>query len=280
MEEKTIELEENEEHHISPGVLALIAVISIGGLLFIGWQASTITGNVLSGPYYACCTVQPWGSSASGYRQGVTQTNTELCDQIELPNRCCVRAGRERYNSPVNLVSSSFGTCSPAKSYPAYYQAGQIANYRACCTVQSYQRSPVGYTQGTAETTTENCELSESLFECCARAGTDRLNLPVRVLGLKEGDCNAPEVSYPLGQVDMRGYSACCSFETWRNSPIGYTQGETMTRTGYCDDLESVSQCCIRTGTLSTNYPIKLIGSKMGGCQQTTPESSYPIWIR
>ncbi|MBW3016189.1 hypothetical protein KY309_01090 [Candidatus Woesearchaeota archaeon] len=276
-------MEQEKEHHgISPAILGIIALLSVGGLIFIGWQAN-LTGKAISGPYFACCSVQPWGSSASGYRQGTTAVNTELCDPSELPNRCCVRAGRERYDAPVNLIGSSSGACSPSIAYPAY-----PVGYQACCTVQSCQRTPTGYSQGTAQTMSQSCNPSETLFECCSRAGVSRLNLPVRVLGFKQGSCSSPEKAYPLGQGPVRtygaastyAYAACCSFETWRQSPTGYTQGEAQTATGYCEPSETPSQCCRRAGALATPYPIKLLSYRMGSCEPSVPEASYPVWVR
>jgi len=278
-EEQKQDEQDNEEYHISPGTLGLIALLSIGGLLIVGWQSSSITGGLSTVPYYACCTVQPWGSSASGYRQGTGITTSEMCDPVELPNRCCVRAGRDRYNMPVNFVSSSFGMCAPQTSSPAMSYPSSVLGYKACCTVQSWRRSPTGFNQGVAETTTQDCDPGETIFQCCGRAGVYRMNLPVRVLGVKEGSCEVPEVSYPTGQASVRGYSTCCSYETWRQSPMGYSQSTAQTVNGYCDELETPSQCCIRTASMSSKYPVKMLGTRMGSCQQKTPERSYPIWI-
>ena len=268
-----IEEQPKEAKHLSPGVVGLIALLAIGGLLFIGWQSASITGDVAS-PYFSCCTVQPWTSYASGYRQGYTSTNSELCDPLEMPNRCCVRAGRERFNGPVNLYHASYGQCSPDIAYPS------PAILKACCTVKSYQRTPSGYTQGEAQTFSQDCEPSETIDTCCARGGAYRLNLPVRVIGTKQGSCFAPEVSYPLGQFDVRGYSSCCSYETWRQSPSGYSQGDVKTMTANCGEMETQSQCCMRAATLSSAYPVKLLGSRVGSCQPSVPEANYPVWIR
>ncbi len=281
--EEAVETEESSEGSgLSPGFIILVALLSIGGLLFLGWQ-SIVVGEYTytitpyaENPYTSCCTVQPWGSSASGYRQGTGVTNTELCGPDELPNRCCVRAGRERFDSPVNLVASSVGSCAaPEVSYPF-----SAVGYQACCTTESYQRSSTGYTQGTAETQTHDCDNIESLVQCCARGSASRLNLPVRVLGVRAGGCEMPERSYPVGQFNIRGFSACCSFETWQQSSTGYTQGNVQTINGNCDELQTVGQCCLRAASLSTGLPVKLLGSKIGSCLSTVPEANYPVWIR
>jgi len=264
------------EHGLSPGALGLLALLSIGGLLFVGWQAS-IVGNYISGPYEisgpyaACCSVEPWGSSQAGFRQGTGLTTTEVCKASELPQRCCVRSTRDRYSSPVRLLHAQVGTCSsPEMSYPL----GDSASYSTCCTVETYRSAPTGYIQGESETTTEHCVSPESPKECCARAASSRTQFSVRVLGARAGDCNPPQVSYP---APVNGYPACCSYSTWENSPVGYTQGNAETTDIYCDPIETLSQCCARSALQVSSKPIKLLGFKLGGC--APPEVSYPIWV-
>ncbi len=265
------------EHGVSPGVLGLLAFLSIGGLLFVGWQAS-ITGQYTAGPYstsgpfLSCCTVEPWGSSITGYNPGTGITSTEVCTPTELPQRCCVRAARDRYNSPVRLLYSHEGTCvGPEVNYPF---GGE---YSACCSVQTWRSAPTGFIQSEAETSTERCTGSEAPQKCCARNAASRTQYRVRVLGAKLGDCNPPETAYPAPIPG--GYTACCSGEMWLNAPTGYSQGTAQRKTGYCDPVETLSQCCARSVTQNADYPMKLLGFKFGSCE-AGPERSYPAWIR
>ncbi len=265
-------------HGVSPGVLGLIAVLSIGGLLFIGWQAS-ILGNYVSGPYstsgpYAsCCTVEPWSSSIAGYSPGAGLTTTEICKPTELPQRCCVRAASERYHTPVKLLDSGQGTCpGPEVSYPFG------GDYSSCCTVQTWRNAPTGFIQSTAETTTERCTGAETPTECCARNAAGRTKFRIRVLGSRFGDCNPPEISYPAAIPG--GYQACCSSQVWQNAPTGYSQGTSTRTTASCDQLETLSQCCVRSITQTSQYPAKLLGFRPGSCTSSGPEKSYPIWVR
>lgn len=269
---------EPSEHGLSPGVLGLIAVLSIGGLLFVGWQAS-VAGQYVAGPYAtrgpfaACCTVEPWGSSQAGFRLGTGLVSSEDCQAFEDPTRCCVRGTRDRYHSPVRLLNAHAGICSaPEVSYP--FAVG--AQFSVCCTIETYRSAPTGSIQGGTETTTERCSAPEGPKDCCARAGATRSPFKIRVLGARAGDCNPPEVSYPAPIPG--GYTACCYASTWLNSPIGYTQGTSKQTRGSCDRLEALSQCCARTVAQVSEYPMKLLGFKMGSCD--TPEISYPMGIR
>jgi hypothetical protein len=96
-------------------------------------------------------------------------------------------------------------------------------------------------------------------------------------LGARFGDCQPPEVSYPAPIPG--GYAACCSGEMWQRSSIGYTQGTAAKVTGYCDPVETLSQCCARTVTQNSKNPMKLLGFKLGACE-SGPEKSYPVWVR
>jgi len=181
---------------LTPGVLGLLALFAIGGLIFIGWQANL-----------------------------------------------------------VGLATTS---------------------YAACCTTNTWYDSPTGISQGNAVTTTESCFSTETPSTCCARAATIRAGLPVSVLGSKTGSCTAPETGYP---ATFGGYPVCCTLETWQNSPIGYTQGVAQTTTEFCGELETPSQCCLRTGSARYQLPVKLIGFRDGNCQPTYPQRSYPIRV-
>lgn len=265
------------EHGVSPGVLGLIAVLSIGGLLFIGWQASIVgqytTGPYsTSGPYSGCCTVSPWSSSIAGFSPGAGLTTTEVCKPTELPQRCCVRATTDRYHSPVRLLNAREGMCAaPEVSYP------YGGDYSSCCTVQTWRSAPTGFIQSEAETVTERCSGVETPDECCARNAASRTPFMVRVLGARFGGCAPPEVSYPAPIPG--GFTACCSGEMWQRSPIGYTQGTAAKTTAYCDPVETLSQCCARAITQNSEHPMKLLGFKLGACEYG-PEKSYPVWIR
>jgi hypothetical protein len=266
------------ESHLSPGFLGLLALFAIGGLLFIGWQSSSITGGYISSPYYVdsphavCCTVEPWGTSQSGYRPGNGLTTTEVCSPREMPQRCCVRQTSKRYHSPVKLLDASEGACFvPEVSYPAG------GTFSTCCTTQTYRSAPTGFIQGNTETKTESCYAGETPNGCCARAAAERTVLKIKVLGSRTGSCERPEKSYPAPVAG--GYSACCTAETWRNAPIGYTQGNAETSTVYCEELESVSQCCNRVLSQVSDYPFKLLGFKAGSCR-SSPDISYPLWVR
>jgi len=187
-----------EEHAITPGVLGLIALLSIGGILFVGWEAQ--------------------------------------------------------------LVGKAVGD-----SYPA------------CCTSQSWQRAPTGFISGTAQTKTEFCSPSESVTQCCSRASAARSEQTVRLLGGRRGSCVAPEVSYP---VNFGGRAVCCTMNTWQHSPTGFTQGIAKTATEYCAKLETISQCCLRSGAERYDYPVRMLGFREGSCAPTVPERSFPVWIR
>lgn len=262
---------------LSPAVVAVIALLSVGGLLFVGWLGSDdITGNaVIQSPYAACCTVQPWGSSISGYSAGSDFTSTELCDPFELPQRCCMRAGTSRFHSPVRLLDSRVGVCpAPELSYPADVSVSD--SYSACCTTEAVKSAPSGFIQMGSSTNTERCSRYETARECCARAGSTRTKSAIRVLGSKFGSCVAPQTSYPAPLAG--GYTACCTGSSWRNSPTGYTQGTAESMTSYCDSIESLSQCCARSITQNSQHPMKLLGFRIGSCE--VPEKSYPVWLR
>jgi len=251
-----------------PIVFAVIAVISLSGIFLLGWlRSDSLTGNaVYKSPYVACCTVNPWTVFSNGYRQGIEATNTELCDPNEMPQTCCLRAGVNRFKTPVRLLDSRIGSCpvrSPELNYPA-------DSFKACCTVQVYKRAPTGFIQGALSTFTESCSLYEDVNSCCARGGAVRMDDSIRVLGAKVGDCSPPEVQRPTA---YDGFAVCCSGSSWRQSPTGYSQGEGVSLTAYCTG-DSLSQCC--ADALSP-YPVRFSGIKVGECGT---EKNYPVWIR
>lgn len=266
------------ESGISPGVVFLVALFSIGGLLFVSWIGTqgSITGNVITAPYATCCTAEPWGTSQAGYRQGTSQTWTVLCDAHELPTKCCYRAGKDRFRSPVKLLGSSAGTCE-ATSPEVVYPFGQYSlnMYTSCCTVKKWGGAPTGTIQSEGLTFTEACNSVETPFECCSRGGYNRLLSTIRVSGARMGNCNPPETTYPA-PMPSGGYASCCTTQNWQQSPTGYAQSEARTQTQYCDQLETPSQCCLR----SVGYPVKLLGARSGACGSPTPERYYPVWIR
>jgi hypothetical protein len=270
---------ETEDSGISPGVVFLIALFSIGGLLFISWlgsDSSGITGNVVSAPYAACCTASPTGTSMAAYRQGTGQTWTSLCEKSETPSRCCMRAGKDRFRSPVSLLGSSPGTCeasSPEVVYP--YGQYSLQMYNACCTIKKWGGAPAGLIQAEGLTNTEACNPQETPFDCCSRAGYERTHSTIRVSGARLGNCNPPDVSYP-SPMPLGGYASCCTTQDWQQSPMGFAQGVARTHTEYCDSRETPAQCCIRVA----GHPIKLLGSRSGPCGSPTPDKYYPVWIR
>ncbi len=274
------DMEEAVETGLSPGVLALLALLAVGGLLFVGWEAD-VTGEAFLEPYGACCTLRSWMYSREGEKLATPITSSELCYPTESPTNCCRRVGSdypEYY--PVKVLDAKAGTCdSPELSYPA---AGEFNAFSACCTVEVRRNAPTGTIQSTAQTTGETCGPLETPNECCARAASSRTNFPIRVLGSKRGGCLSPEVGYPAPislQARTPAYAVCCTMQTWRNAPTGYAQGTAESNTGYCDELETPGQCCARTSADISNYPFKLIGFKHGACA-APPEISYPIWIR
>lgn len=271
-------MEAVEKHHLSPGVLGFIALISVAGLVFVGWLSSGgITGGAIyETPYYSCCTVEKYGSAPGGFSKGNAAATTEICGSNELPNRCCVRASRDRFKTPVRLINSHAGICpGPEVSYPSAF--GGETGYASCCTVQTWRKGPTGLLQGSAVTSTESCFGSETSGECCVRAGAEKSALPVVLLGSKVGGCGAPEKAYPAPIAG--GYTACCTAETWRQSSVGFTQGTAKSETASCDALETLSQCCARQLSITSPYPFKLLGFRLGSCS-TGPVLSYPVWIR
>ncbi|MEM3154269.1 MAG: hypothetical protein QW165_01740 [Candidatus Woesearchaeota archaeon] len=269
----------SEDSGISSGVVFLIALVSIGGLMIVSWIGSdaSVTGSaVVKAPYATCCTAQPWGTYAPGYRQGYAQSWTALCDARERPPSCCIRSGKERFMSPVSLLGSSPGTCESATPDIVYpYGQYSLNMYTACCTIKKWGGGPTGIIQSEGITTTQACNPRETPFECCARSGYEQTGSTIRVSGARLGSCNPPETTYPA-PAPVGGYPACCTTQNWQQSPTGFAQSEARSTTQYCDQLETPNQCCLRI----FGAPIKLLGATYGTCSAPVLEQYYPIWVR
>jgi len=171
---------------ITPFTLVLIAIVSIGGVLFIGWQANVV-GNVASG-YIACCTVQTWSHSPAGYIASPPVVTNEVCAAGEFSYQCCARAGAAHVKPPIRVLASRTGSCSsPEISYPAGPFEGY--DYAICCTTEAWWSSPIGYTQGEAQTGTEYCSSLETPESCCLRERGARATNPIKLLGARRGEC-------------------------------------------------------------------------------------------
>jgi len=265
---------ETEDSGISPGVVFLIALLSVGGLLFVGWVGlkADVTGDVLRSPYSACCTVQPLTLSEAAYRQGTGVTSTELCEGSELPNRCCLRAGKDRFRSPVSLIESGFGACrqgGPQISYPAYfdYPFAAAKSYSACCTTTAWGNSQLGFAMSGPEKTTTQCSQFESVENCCARVASRKTGTPVSIIDTDVGPC--PQMSYPAGE-----YDACCTIEVRSGAPTGTIRLPGETTSEKCSPFETIRDCCSRAGVQRTNSDVRFIGAIQGTCNP--PETNYP----
>jgi hypothetical protein len=183
------------EHGLTPGVIALIAILSVGGLTFLGWQASTVNNAIFE--YNVCCTVQTWSQGAKGLYQGTAQTTTERIYPGETPSEGCVRKASLRNNAPVTLLGVVDGKCSfdrPQVQAPSYVPGG----VPVCCTTDAWQNAPTGYAQLGARTATVFCGANEALGSCCMRADLRPGRIFVR--GYRVGACEAagvPQTSYP-----------------------------------------------------------------------------------
>lgn len=197
--------EQQAEHHVRPVAVLFIALLSIGGLLYLGWQAnlaSGVTGNVAAEPYASCCTTQEWRSSSTGFSQGFSSTRSVICGAHELSESCCVRDAAQRSRYPVRLIGAKEGYCAkdaPKKEYPSNVPRGQ--RFDVCCSVQTWKHAPTGYAQGNAQTFTGYCEMFETANQCCVRSGKDFTgSSSVRLIGSKLGACGGPvpQTSYPV----------------------------------------------------------------------------------
>lgn len=193
--DKVTSEEKAQESAISPGVVALIAVLSIGGLLFLGWGASTTNNAIFE--YEVCCSVQTWSQGAKGLYQGVAQTTTEKVLPGETPSEGCVRKASLRNNAPVTLLGVIDGKCSfdkPQVQSPSYVPGG----IPVCCTTEVWQDAPFGYAQLGAKTATVFCGTNEAPGNCCMRADLRPGRTFVR--GYRMGACTSqgvPQTSYP-----------------------------------------------------------------------------------
>ncbi|RJQ21831.1 hypothetical protein C4580_01560 [Candidatus Woesearchaeota archaeon] len=193
-----------QPHHVRPVVVLMIAILSVGGLLFLGWQAklaNNITGNAFADSYVACCSTQEWRTGSTGLFQGVTATRSVACAGNELKESCCLRDGGMRSKYPVRLVGAVEGYCSrdrPKVEYPAQVPRGQ--RYDACCSVQEWKHSTSGFYQGVAQTFTGYCDVYETASQCCVRAGEEYTGSSVRLIGARLGGCARPipQMSYPV----------------------------------------------------------------------------------
>ena len=190
----------DEQTTLSPGFLGLIALLSIGGLLFLGWQANLI-GDVTQPAYHLCCSTQNWMTAPTGWVQGNVQTATTYCGVDENPATCCVRS---RAPQSVRVLGFREGSCNvapPERVYPIFAQGqAPAAPPAACCTVQTWLQSSTGYTQGQAQTGTAYCNDGETPGQCCLREANQNSNQPVKLLGARAGSCapGVPELSYPV----------------------------------------------------------------------------------
>ncbi|PIN76169.1 hypothetical protein COV18_00545 [Candidatus Woesearchaeota archaeon CG10_big_fil_rev_8_21_14_0_10_37_12] len=104
---------------LSSATLLLVAVLSIGGLALIGWQAH-VSGSAVYDTFPACCTVATEQLAPYGVAQGLAQTSTETCMFGETVKECCLRATSERIRNPLRLLGAHSGMCSmsPEVNYP------------------------------------------------------------------------------------------------------------------------------------------------------------------
>jgi len=77
----------------------------------------------------------------------------------------------------------------------------------------------------------------------------------------------------------VSSYTICCTSQTWKNAPIGYTQGNAFTTTVYCPAGQGMAACCLQQVSLISDAPIEVLGVRAGVCEQAVPQASYPIWI-
>lgn len=123
-------MKEGEQESLTPGVLLLVAILSIGGLMFLGYTA-TLTGNAAGMPYTACCSVESWRNAPIGYVQGEGITTQESCNSYESPAQCCLRAAQARSEYPLRLLGAVPGSCNrPEVNYPVQV-LWQTANQRS-----------------------------------------------------------------------------------------------------------------------------------------------------
>ncbi len=113
-----------DDHAITPGVLGLIAVLSIGGLLFLGYGAKIAGDVVTDTPNRAiCCTTETWANAPSGYVQGNAQTQTVFCFSGQTDTGCCYQQVSSVSNYPIRILGIRAGPCelgAPEQAYPIW----------------------------------------------------------------------------------------------------------------------------------------------------------------
>lgn len=194
--EKKTQEEKAQESALTPGVIALIAILSVGGLVLLGWQAKTVNNAIFE--YDVCCSVQTWYQGSKGLYQGVAQTTTERVLPGQTPAEGCILAASKRNNVPVSLLGFVEGKCvfdRPQLESPSYVPGG----VPVCCTTDAWQNAPTGWAQLGARTATVFCGQNEALGSCCMRADLRPGRIFVR--GYRAGACEAqgvPQTSYPV----------------------------------------------------------------------------------
>lgn len=180
-----------DQSALTPAVLGLLALLSIGGILFLGWEAKTVN-NAIIGDYVACCTTAVRGYSPTGLRQAEAITTTENCESTDTPEMCCAKNVAIRSGHPIQVIGARSGSClMPKVEYPAQTSA---VGYSICCTTEEFTHAPTGYWQGQAKTDTFTCWDAETPGQCCVRASGRRF------IGAREGACNvaSPQKNYPV----------------------------------------------------------------------------------
>ena len=111
----------DEENPITPGILGLLAFLSIGGLLFLGFQAKIAGELVTNTPTNTiCCTVETWQNSPIGYTQGNPVTQTFYCYPGQTMSGCCFEQASVFTDKPIKLLGVREGACEPGVPQQAY----------------------------------------------------------------------------------------------------------------------------------------------------------------
>ena len=114
----------DDDHAVTPGILGLIALLSIGGLLFLGFQASAVGSLVIDSPNnIICCTTETWKNAPIGYTQGNAQTQTLSCYPFQTYASCCYQQVALLSDAPVRVLGVREGPCEttvPEKAYPIW----------------------------------------------------------------------------------------------------------------------------------------------------------------
>ena len=180
----------------SPKFLLLLAVLSISGLVLLGYQAG-IVGNVVESSSPACCTLEEYRSGPTGIIQLGAETSTNACSSRETSLQCCARVASET-GSRMRVLGARDGNCVPPEvSYPT---APPVGGYSICCSTEMWRHSPSGYAQGEAQTNTEYCQSFESPNQCCVRAARYKSDVQFKLLGTTLGPCGSslPVRAFPM----------------------------------------------------------------------------------